>query len=142
MRENDPTWMRAFGHLPPKKRTEELLHSQVCKYLKLQYPKVRFHTSLDGERHTGSNQGLKIRSRQWGSGFPDLLIYESRGRCPGLALEFKRETPYRKDRQLKAGQHLLDQLGWLNYLRNNWWHAEFCWDFDKAKLMIDEHLNS
>ena len=133
-------WIRAFGGLKPKKKTEALLHTQICKYLKAQYPRVRFHTSLDGERHTGANQGMKIRAQQWGGGFPDLMIFhKSYGHC-GLAFELKKETPFKKNGELKAGDHLKQQEKWLVYLRHNGFAAGFCWDFDTAKIMIDTHL--
>ncbi len=137
------TWKRSFGHLPKPRRTEELLHSQVCKYLKLQYPKVRFKSGMEGERLAGgSNQGLKVKSRNWGAGHPDLVIYHQVGVCCGLMLELKKDKPYKKDGTLKAGEHLQEQDAWLYYLRRNGWIAMFCWEFDHAKRVIDEHLNS
>ena len=95
--------------------TEEQLHKQICKYIKLQYPNVLFNTDLSGVKLT-KGQANKIKDLRSGRGFPDITIFESIGRkyvehengenvivflfC-GLHLEVKKETPYKKDGSLK-----------------------------------------
>jgi hypothetical protein len=137
----DPTWDRAFGGLKPKKKTEALLHTQIAKYMKAQYPRVRFHSSYDGELLAGGvRQGVKMKTQNWGPGFPDMMIFFRAGSSSGLALEIKVKSPYKKNGELLAGTHLKEQSEWLEYLFMQGWDAYFIWEFDQAKKIIDEYL--
>ncbi len=137
----DNLWAQRFGMLKGPKRSEANLQKNICKYLKMQYPRIRFKSGMEGERLAGgANQGGRLRAIQYGPGHPDLVIYHQRDIHCGLALELKKETPFKKDGSLKAGQHLVEQNEWLLYLKQNGWRAEFCWSFDDAKLIIDSFL--
>jgi len=125
------------------KRSEANLQKNICKYLKMQYPRIRFKSGMEGERLAGGAiQGGRLRAIQFGPGHPDLVIYHKCNLYCGLALELKIETPYKKDGSFKAGQHLIEQNEWLLYLKQNGWLVAFVWDFDEAKRLIDNFLNN
>ena len=131
-----------FGMLKKKKVTERMVHKQVAMYLRAQYPKVRFITTLDGE-YFGRQQAEAVRTLQHSRGAPDLLIFAQRGQYHGLALEIKRtySDAYKKDGSLKKSEHLKEQNDWHWYLRGEGWYATFGCGFDECKELIDEYLN-
>jgi hypothetical protein len=51
-------------------QTEATVHSQVCKYLNYQYPKVLFNTDLSGIKLT-IGQAHKVKSIRSGRAWPD-----------------------------------------------------------------------
>ena len=51
--------------------SEERLQSEIIKYIKLQYPKVRYCASLGGI-YTGPRQAIKAKRTGYSRGFPDL----------------------------------------------------------------------
>lgn len=135
--------------------TEKQLHKQICDYLKLQYPKVLFNTDMSGIKLTigQATQAKKLRSD---NGFPDIIIYEPRlidNYSSGLFLEVKKETPYKKDGELKKMvryehinglkvpyDHLKQQNEMHIKLRKRGFKCEFVWFLDMAKEMIDNYL--
>lgn len=123
------------------KATEYEMHKGLVKWLSAKYPKVRFHSDLSGVR---LNMGTiaKMKALNAWKGFPDLMIYEQRGGHCGLAIELKAEgkSPWKKDGDLRAGEHLRDQSAWLQHLNHNGWHACFCTGIDEAMAVIDEYL--
>ena len=134
---------KAFGMLRPNKESERRIHKRTTSYLRHTYPDIRFHTSLDGE-NMGQYQRTHVGYLQWGSGFPDLLIYKRTDQYCGLALEIKKdgESPYRKDGTLKSGQHFTNQEGWIRYLRANGWKAEFAVGYTHAIDLITDYLGN
>lgn len=119
---------------------ETLVHKNVAKFLKLQYPKVWFYSSLDGENRSKVS-GMRTKGLKYKAGFPDMLIFEPTIYYVGLALELKGETPYKKDGKLKAGQHLKDQNEWLEYLKSKEWAAFFATQ-EVAIKYIKKYLNN
>ena len=132
---------RAFGMIKPKKITERLVHKQVAVYLKNQYPKVRFITTLDGEFFS-EHQAQHVRALQHSRGAPDLLIFAPMWTYFGLAIEIKRtrSDAFKKNGELKKSEHLEEQQEWLNYLAGAGWKATFGCGFDECKLIIDKYL--
>jgi hypothetical protein len=132
---------RAFGMLKKAKESERRIHKRVTAYLRHNYPDIRFHTSLDGEA-MGTYQREHVGYLQWGSGFPDLMIFKGNDQHVGLALEIKKdgESPYKRDGTRKAGKHLREQESWLKYLRANGWRAEFGVGYSQCIDIILEHF--
>lgn len=124
--------------------TEKVLHRSVCSYLKLQYKDVLFNTDLSGIKLT-IGQAKQAKMLRSGRAFPDLVIYHPGGRKYGkkfaLFLEFKKESPYKKDGTLKKDKHLQEQHDMLQKLNSLGYLAYFVWNFDMAKELIDEYLN-
>ena len=119
--------------------TEEQLHKQVCTYIKTQYPNVLFNTDSSGIKLT-IGQAKKLKALRSCNGFPDIAIYESRGGYNGLFIELKRETPYKKYGAIKKSEHLKEQLEMQNKLMCRGYFAQFCWNFDMTKRLIDNYL--
>ena len=127
-----------------KKLTEAKLQLMVCKYIRAQYPSVRFISSLTGEYQSSRTVRARNSAIQWGRGQPDLMIMVSRHPYCGLAIEIKtlENTPYLEaDGGLKKDEHLVDQLGWLVYMGKMGWKADFGVGFDEIKEMIDQYLS-
>ena len=66
--------------------SEERLQSEVIKYIKYQYPKIRYCGSAGGVC-TGRSQARKMVRTGYVKGFPDLFIYEPRNGFHGLAIQ-------------------------------------------------------
>lgn len=135
--------------------TEEDLHKQIVNYIKTQYPKVIFNTDMSGIRLT-KEQAKKAKQLRSSNGFPDLTVYEISGckKHSALFLEIKKETPYKKNGELKKMMrietisgikikydHLKRQNEMHKKLRERGYRAEFAWDFVMAKKEIDDYLN-
>jgi len=133
--------------------TEKQLHKQICDYLKAQHPKVIFNTDTSGIKLTigQAKQAKELRSD---SGFPDITIYEiGFGMFHGLFLEVKKETPFKKNGELKKMiryeyikgvkipyDHLLRQNEMHKRLRKRGFKVEFTWTFEMTKSIIDDYL--
>lgn len=119
--------------------TEPELHKKICVYIKYKYPKVIFSTDLSGLRLT-IGQANKVKLLRSGNGFPDLTIFEKNETHNALFLELKKETPYKKNGDLKKSTHLENQLRMHKRLRLRGYDADFYWSFQMAKEKIDNYL--
>jgi hypothetical protein len=90
---------------------------------------------MEGEK-LSKWQAADVMAKQWGPGHPDIVIYLKKP----LALELKKDIPFRKDGKLKSSDHLKRQHEWLEYLRSVGWSCHFVWDIDQAKTIIEEHI--
>lgn len=122
-----------------KKMTEAKLHELICNYLHIRYPDVIFNTDLSGIKLTKGQAG-KIKHLRSSRGFPDIVIYERRHGFSALFLELKKETPFRQDGKLKAGEHLSEQWNMLQNLNRRGYKALFVWSFEQAQEIIDKYL--
>ena len=120
--------------------TESELHKIICDYIILQYPGVIFNTDLSGIKLT-IGQAKKLKTLRSSKKFPDIAIYEPRGKYCGLFMEIKKETPYRKSGTLKRSEHLEGQEQMLINLTKRGYKAKFVWTFEMAKELIDTYLN-
>ena len=100
-------------------KKEESLQIQVSSYLKYAYPSTIFTCESSGIRLT-MGQAVKAKKQRSQRGLPDLMIFEARGGFHGLLIELKREgqSPFKKDGELKAGEHLREQNGAILALRS------------------------
>ena len=121
--------------------TEENLQKQVCNYLRLQYPKVLFNSDLSGIKLT-MGQAVKAKALRSSKGFPDLMIFEPKGKYHGLFIELKRdgEKIYKKD-CTPVSEHVYNQIKLINQLIIKGYYASFCIGFDSAKKLIDQYLS-
>jgi len=137
------TFNRAFPNgRKAVKQKESKLHEQITNYLLLQYPKVRFISSLTGEHNSSHIVRARNSRIQHSPGQPDLLIVEKRNGFSGLALELKtiNANPFKKNGELRANEHLRQQDEWLTYLRIQGWSAHFAIGFDNAKELINKYM--
>jgi len=126
-----------------KKQTskESDIHSQVCRYLRLQYPKVMYNTDLSGIKLT-IGQAVKLKNLRSFRGFPDIVIYEPRGVYHGVFIELKRNG----ERLVKMNgdyisDHIREQHECMLMLANRGYFCAFAIGFENAKNIIDKYLS-
>lgn len=134
----------------PRKLTEEQLHKQCVKWLKLQYPKVMFITDLSGvSMHPVT--AAKVSALRSSNGFPDIIIFEPKvienefheyEHKNGLMIELKRETPYKRDGHLKKDKHLQEQNSVHKKLRDRGYAVHFCWSFDSFREIVNQYFEN
>jgi hypothetical protein len=134
-------------YIPKNIKHEQNLQSQVCAYLKLQYPHVIFRSDYASGLHLSAYQATVHRSLQSGRAWPDLqIIHPSRG-YHGLFIELKKDgtilylkTGPRKG-MLTLNPHIQEQAVMLQGLNDLGYFARFGVGFDKCKRIIDWYLN-
>jgi len=119
--------------------SESHLQSQVCQWLRIQYPDVIFTSEASGQRLT-IGQAKKAKTLRSGNGLPDLIILEPRGIFHGLMLELKVKSPYKKNGELLADPHLDEQLKTLLRLMNKGYFSRFAIGFEMAKKYIELYM--
>lgn len=123
--------------------TEKQIHSQVCKYLDLQYPKVIYTSDSSGVWVSiGMAKALKaIRCK--GYKIPDLIIMHPNKSYHGLIIEIKKDLSQilTKSGTFKKDKHVQDQLKSLEELKRLGYAAIFGCGFDHCKSVIDEYFN-
>ena len=121
--------------------SEYTQHKSVADYLKLQYPNVIFTSDSSGIRLTigSAVKMLALKSR---NKIPDLLILEPRGGFAGLIIEMKdvNKSPFKKDGELKADKHLIEQADTLKKLNKKGYSAVFAVGFDEAVIIINNYM--
>lgn len=131
-----------------KEQPEFKLQSQVCEYLRLQYPKVRFFSDTIAFVKLTLPQQMRNKKIQCdGFKMPDIVIFATRivdgERFSGLLIELKAETPYKVDGYtLKKNEHVEAQSNELDNLASESYFTTFSWDFNMTKKIIDKYLNS
>ena len=127
---------------PTNVRTEWQEQLAFCKWLKMQYPEVRFRSDIQSAgKLSPAMQNIKSIIDPF-RGFPDITIYLKRGRFCGLMLEMKRENSglYLKDGSLSNSKHVQEQFEMHEFLRENAWKVEFAEGMDGAKIKFKEYL--
>lgn len=129
-------WERAFGHLPKKKLDSEwYVHKSVAKYLRNEYPNIRFYSTLDG--FNLGNQRSLVSSLQWFEpGVPDLFIFHNNGLYTMLVLELKKDGV-----KVRGDEHTKRQSRWLQYLNEQGASAHFAIGYEQAIELIENYIN-
>ena len=107
---------------------EYKLQKAVCKYLDLQ--NILYCGSMGGQYQIFKSQRMKAKATGYKRGFPDLMIYEPRGKYHGLAIELK--VGYNKATK--------EQLWWKEELNKRGYVAEVCNGLDNALEIISKYL--
>lgn len=82
------------------------------------------------ERQTSPARGGKLKAMGVKKGVPDILVFEPRGQCPGMAIE------------LKVGRNKTtkEQEGWLFYLQQRGWLCRVVYTLDQFIELVDTYL--
>jgi hypothetical protein len=127
---------------PTTIRTEWQEQLAFCKWLKMQYPDVRFRSDIQSAgKLSPAMQNIKLILDPF-RGFPDITIYLKRGRFCGLMIEMKRENSglYLKDGSLSNSKHVQEQGKMHEFLRDNGWKVEFAEGMDGAIDLFENYL--
>lgn len=123
-------------------QSEKELHSQVCQYLKVKYPKILFNSDMAGAMKLTIGQAVQISKLRSNKGFPDIAIYEPRGEYRGLFVELKKEGEVLYKRNGEAiTEHVQEQINCINILKAKGYSAGFAIGYNEAVKMIDEYLS-
>ena len=109
--------------------SEDRLQSEVIKYIRYAYPKVRYCASLGGIFTTPAGARKSLRNG-YVKGFPDLFIYEARGGYHGLAIEIK----------TIKGRATKEQKEWIEALNERGYKAEVVKGLPEILNCIDAYL--
>ena len=111
------------------KYSEYELQKAVVDFIKLQYPKMLYCGSAGGVR-TSMSQAKKMKATGYIKGFPDLFIYEPRGKYSGLAIELK----------VKGNYPSKEQKEWIERLKMRGYQAKVCTGFEECIQTIQNYL--
>ena len=122
--------------------SEKSLHKAVCHYIRLQYPKVIFNSDLSGLKLT-IGQAVKVKELRSSRAFPDIMIFEPRGKYHGLFIELKAENEklFKKDCKTFITPHVQEQAEMIDLLMIRNYAATFAIGFNQAKMILDAYLN-
>lgn len=113
-------------------RDEEREQEVLMKWLELQHPEAfqkTHHSPNGGLRHKAIAAKLKRMGTK--PGFPDLVMFEPRGKFCGLVIEFK---------SIKGVKPTQKQFDWLEILAASGFKATWCKGIDAAMRTINEYL--
>lgn len=121
--------------------SEKALTSQICTYIRLQYPEVYFFTDPSGMFQKGWGAKKQLHDNRSTHAQLDVIILEPRGWYHGLVVELKREGErlYKKD-NTPVTPHVGDQMESVNHLLRKGYFADFAIGFYQAKEVIDRYL--
>ena len=126
---------------------EAELQVAVAEYIRLQYPKVLFHSDFGSGIKLTKGQAIKQKRQNGGiRGWPDMFIAEpyyfiDGDISPGLFIELKKEgTRLKKKDGSWASEHIAEQAELLEKLRERGYEAEFGVGFNDTKKIIDNYL--
>lgn len=133
--------------------SEAEMQAWIADYLRLQYPKVLFHSDFGSGIKLTPGQAAKQKRQNGGRrAWPDMFIAQpkiSRTKDNqifgieyyGMFLELKKEgTRLMKKDGTWASEHVAEQAEMLSKLQQNGYYAKFAVGFDEAKELIDRYL--
>lgn len=124
-----------------KKQPEFELQAYICRYLRLQYPKVVFLSdTVASVKLTPAQANRNKQIQKSGFKIPDLLILEPNSKYAGLMIELKVKDPHKLNGDIKADVHLKGQEKSIQVLNEKGYYSCFSWDFEMTKNIIDKYL--
>lgn len=102
---------------------------QIAVVTYLTYKGLLFHHSPNEGKRT-ARTGARLKSLGTKPGFPDLFVYEPRGRYKGLAIEMKTLT----------GRPTKEQKQWISDLKARGYASFVCHGANEAICIIDKYL--
>jgi len=122
---------------------EKQLHKQICRFIKLQYPKVIFLSDMSGLK-VSIGTAIQMKSLRSSRGLPDLLLLKPNKDFYGLFIEIKTKTSdvYLKDgKTLRNNEHVKEQSEILDRLSKLGYKAVYGIGYDNCINIIKEYLN-
>jgi hypothetical protein len=126
-----------------KQQPEYYLQKCVCEFLRLQYPKVLYLSdTIASIKLTKPQQGRNKAIQKAGFSCPDLLILQPNNTYKGLFIELKVLTPFKKDGNLKASDHLINQWNTIQDLNKLGYFACFSWGLEMTINIINLYIKN
>tara|TARA_R110001606_G_scaffold364266_1_gene518641 strand:+ start:3280 stop:3663 length:384 start_codon:yes stop_codon:yes gene_type:complete len=122
---------------------EKQLHKQICRFIKLQYPKVIFLSDMSGLK-VSIGTAIQMKALRSSRGLPDLLLLKPNKDFYGLFIEIKTKTSdvYLKDgKTLRNNEHVKEQSEMLDRLSKLGYKAVYGIGYDNCINIIKEYLN-
>lgn len=126
-----------------RKFAEQDLQSDLCKWIRLQYPDTYFISDFAAGMKLSPFLANIRQSQAPSMKVLDLTILERRGAYYGLILEIKTEdgTPYLKDgKTLKSSDHLRSQQESIDLLKRKGYAACFAVGLDDAMKKVKLYM--
>jgi hypothetical protein len=119
---------------------ESEVQMALCRYVQLKYPRSLFNCDLSGVNLSKTASG-KAKMMRSGKGFPDFVLYESKGIYHGLFIELKAEgTKLCKNDGSPATPHIAEQSEMIDALNRKGYYAMFACGTDEAIVCIDYYM--
>lgn len=125
-----------------KQNPEYDIQAAFVKQMALRLPQIMVFS--DTAAHIKKTRMQQIRANKLSTlvKWPDVFIPQPSGEYAGLYLEFKSETPFKKDGvTLKKDEHVEAQAKCLEMLRHRGYMAEFVWTSDQAIDLVKKYLD-
>ena len=122
---------------------EMVLQKQCFDYISGKYPELNSLFIFNSLQGLYLDEVQRAIAKQTGGLKENLLDFElklPRNNYIGLALELKKETPYKKNGDLRKDTHLENQFKTIQLLQAYGWKAEFVWTFEQFKTVLDSYL--
>jgi hypothetical protein len=126
------------------KQKEWSIQLDFCKWLRLQYPDVKFRSDIQSAgKLSPQMQNIKKILDPY-RGWPDIMVYLKRGEkhC-GLGIELKRVDSglWLKNGSLSKDKHVQEQHQMHEFLRGIGYRVEFAEGFDQAVDVFERYWN-
>ena len=126
-----------------KKNTEYDIQCAFVRGMALRHPNVLVFS--DTAAHIGKTLFQQIRANKLssqGEKWPDIFIAQPSGKYAGMYIEFKAETPYKKDgATLLKNEHIETQAKTMQKLpERGYFVPDFIWSTETAMAQVDWYL--
>lgn len=125
-----------------KKQPEYEIQTAFVRYMGIRYPRIVVFS--DTAAHIGKTmlQQKRANALQTKDKQPDTFIAQPSGEYAGLWLEFKAETPFKKDGvTLKKSEHVEGQLDTMRALEAAGYACAFVWSRDMAADLVGAYFD-
>lgn len=121
-------------------KPEQNLQKVLCQWIRIQYPDVYFMSDASGLPIKSWGLRLLLKTTRSNHAAMDIVILEPKGKWHGLVIELKKSSPFKKDGSLLSGEHIRDQQKTIDHLNRVGYYAQFVWDFEVGKELIETYL--
>lgn len=114
--------------------TEKELMNAVCKYLRQRG--YLFYGDFAAGMYLSMYQARLVARYRSCIGLPDVVVFHRTEQYVGFAFELKKQSPYKKNGELRKDAHIAEQHKVLQRLREMGWYADFVWNLEQVKKIL------
>jgi hypothetical protein len=127
-----------------KANPEYKIQAAFVREMQIRYPAVMVQS--DTAAHIGKTMRQQMRANLLstpGERWPDIFIAQPSGEYAGMYIEFKAESPYKKDgATLLKNEHIEAQAATMQRLRERGYFVpDFVWSVEMAMRHVEWYLN-